>query len=162
MDRYTKKKQAFLVGCADWTVSVLNKADVQEFVELMLIKEGIPPDAVRDVRVMVLPPQYRVRGILHGTLHLEAKQVSLYPVLPQYGGFSRAPNRDLRMWEGEISDPSTKAELTHVSIETLFHELLHLKYPNDEQRVRKLASIYYGDFEEFSGTRSRVPRFPSG
>jgi hypothetical protein len=156
MSKFTRKKQEYLLACADWTVSVLNDPEVVEFAELMLTKEGIPLGSVRDVRVMVLPPIYRVRGILHGTLHLEARQVSLYPVLPQHGGFKRAADRYVHSWNEVIADDATREKLTSASIETLLHELLHLKYPNKESLVRTLAARYHDEFEEFVKFRNRT------
>lgn len=144
--RYTGKKRKLLLDYADWTVEVLNKPEVRGFVDTIQLREGISPDTLRDVRVMVLPPRYRVRGVLHGSLRLEQGRVSIYPAILQRGRFKSAPDRITKSWEETIADPRTRKELEQAVTETLFHEVLHLKYPNGERTVRRLAAEYSKEY----------------
>ena len=153
MRRYTRKKREFLLNGAEWTVSILNRPELHRFIEVIERREGIPVDSIRDIRVMVLPPLYRVRGVLHGTLHLETKQVSIYPVVPQYGRFKSSADLSIKTWEETLADPKLIEELSKMVTETLFHELLHLKYPNDERVVRRLAAEYSREYLSLSRSR---------
>ena len=153
MRKYTRKKREFLLESADWTVTILNRPELHRFVEVIQRRESISIDSLRDIRVIVLPPLYRVRGVLHGTLHPETKQVSIYPVVPQYGRFRSSPDYSIKTWGETIAEAELREELTRLVTETLFHELLHLKYPNGERVVRKLAGEYFREYMSLPHSR---------
>lgn len=123
------KKYAFIV------FNTLSKPLFQKFLHWMLQKERIEKYRVKDVQIRMFPFINANGNGLAGKCNSKG-EIRLYP---KRRDFCRKQKREFGMENLNLYIKSRAKA-------ALIHELLHLKYVDDEEKVRMLTEKYYNIF----------------
>ena len=104
---------------------------------MVIKKEDIEANIVKNVRVMVLPYLKNNGNSIAGKFKTKG-EILIYPRKMSF------LQKLIQTYENE----KTHLYIKYRAIATLMHELLHLKYLNDEENVRKLTKMYFNLFTE--------------
>jgi len=134
----SQKQVVFYMKYASFVLRTLRRPSFQKFLSWMLRKENIEEHMVRDVQIRVFPFQRKNGNGLAGHCNTNRGRIQIYPKalkfcqnLMQEGGKDKF-----------ISYAGSRARAA------LIHELLHMKYANDEEKVRELTREYFAVFAQ--------------
>ena len=133
--RFSHTRLSFHVKYASVVFKTLRRPVFQSFICWMLKREKIGEDAVASVKVMAFPFRKENGNVLagrcnsKGEIHIYPKRLEFCQKLRQRFGRERF-----------LSYIKNRARAA------LIHELLHVKYSNDEERVRELTKKYFKTF----------------
>jgi len=149
LDKASPKYVGFYMKYASFVFRTLKRPSFQEFLLWMLRSENIEEQTVRDVKVRVFPFRRKNGNGLAGNCNTSRGRIQIYPK-------TLKPCKELIHELGKdkfILYAGSRARAA------LIHEILHLKYADDEEKVRELTKEY---FEVFAQKRpaqsSHVPR----
>jgi len=128
---------------ASFVFRALRRPSFQSFLHWMLRKENIEAHMVMDVQVRVFPFQSENGNGLAGNCNVNRGEIQIYP-------------KRLAFCRKLMQKFGRKKLISYVkgrARAALIHELLHLKYSNDEEKVRKLTKKYFAVF-----TQNRLPK----
>lgn len=134
---------SFQMKYASFVFKTLRKPVFQSFLRWMLKRENIEEHAVTSVKVMTFPFQNdNGKGLAgscnsKGEIHIYPKRLKFCRKLKQKFGKEKL-----------YSYIKTRARAT------LIHELLHVKYSNDEERVRELTRKYFNILTRHQNTQN--------
>jgi hypothetical protein len=127
----------FYLKYSSFVLKALGKHSFQDFVCWMLRKESIDAESVKGVAVSVLPRRAENGKTIAGKCAPAQGRIWIYPKTVNFWkSFKRKFGRKILMHYAE-----SRARAA------LIHELLHLKYNENEQRVRELCREYFGLFK---------------
>jgi len=130
-----EKHAEFYFKYAKVVAETLRCHSFQSFLDWVIKKENINKDEVRDIRVIVFPSKNERGKRLAGRCSKRG-QISIYP---------KGIKAILRLL---VKNKKEKLGfyLKKRAMSTLIHELLHVKYLDDEERVRELTKSYFDVF----------------
>lgn len=130
-----RKHTTFYIRYALTVQKALRSPLFQKFIEWMLREENIAEQTVKNVRVMVFPFRKRNGKGLAGKWNGKG-DVLIYPKRLE------SCQRLMERRDGETVHSYIRSRARAA----LMHELLHIKYLDDERRVRKLTKEYFLTF----------------
>lgn len=133
--RFSHTRLSFHMKYASVVFKTLRKPVFQSFICWMLKREKIGEDAVKSVKVMAFPFRKDNGNFLAGRCNNKG-EIHIYPKRLEFC-------RKLRQKFGKemfLSYIKNRARAA------LIHELLHMKYSNDEEKVRGLTKKYFKTF----------------
>ena len=126
----------YYLNYSSFVFKVLEKRSFQEFVHWMMKKESIDVKSVTRVTVRVLPLRGESGKTIAGRCAPAQGRIWIYPKTVNFCKiFKRKFGREILL---HYAGSRARA--------ALIHELLHLKYNDDEQKVRELCRDYFGLF----------------
>jgi len=134
-----KKKDANLEFYDNYAVYVskyLRKPTFQKFLNCVLKREKIQKEKIKNVQIRMFPLMKQNGNYLIGKCNSKG-EVFLYP--EKLGAFRKKRKK--------ISLKCLKEYVRGRAMASLIHELLHLKYRSDEQKVKDLTKKYYSLFQ---------------
>ena len=138
LERFSKKRVGFYLKYASFVFRTLRRPSFQEFLSWMLRKENIEENMLRDVEVRVLPFKKKNGNGLAGNCNTGNGKIQIYP-------------RTLKFCRKFMEQSGRDRFTSYVGIRAraaLIHELLHLKYASDEEKVRQLTQEYFAVFTQ--------------
>jgi hypothetical protein len=117
------------------THKILNKRSFRSFVKWMLTKENIQRQKITRVEVMMFPTRNERGNWLVGTISRRG-EIHLYP---------KRKESCLRLME-EFERDKVFFYIKARAMAALIHEVLHLKYADDENTVRQKTEKYLHTF----------------
>ena len=141
---FSQNQVRFYLKYSSFVFRVLKKPSFQKFLNWMLKKERIEERAVRAVHVKVLPLRRKNGKSIAGNCDTVRGRIRIYPKTIKFcQTFTRKFGRNtLLAYAGNRARAA------------LIHELLHLKYVEDEKTVRELAKEYFYIFIQKRYTQS--------
>jgi len=130
-------KYAFLVFRS------LRKPFFQKFVSWMLRKEKIDEDKVKDVQIKTFPFRNENGKGLAGKCKIKGN-IFIYPRRLEF----------CREKTQELGKENINFYIKSRARATLIHELLHLKYASNEEKVRELTKRYFNIFAKHQHTQN--------
>lgn len=140
---FTRNHLSFYTKYAVIVFNTLRKPLFHKFLNWVLRKERIKKHKVQDVQIRMFPLRKENGNGLAGKCNSEGK-ILLYPRRLE---FCRKKMRELGM---ENLDFYIKSRARA----TLIHELLHLKYASDEEKVRELTKKYFNIFTKHKRSKN--------
>jgi len=129
----TNKHTSFYTKYARFTLKALRKASFQEFLEYIILAENINETTVNAVNVEIFPEKRKKGYAIIGRCNTNSGKIRIYPRTIDFcTAFKKKFGKEFL-----VSYVGYKARAA------LLHELLHLKYANDEKRVRELTESYF-------------------
>jgi hypothetical protein len=126
----------YYLNYSSFVFKVLEKRSFQEFVHWMMKKESIDVKSVTRVTVRVLPLRGESGKTIAGRCAPAQGRIWIYPKTVNFcKRFKRKFGREILL---HYAGSRARA--------ALIHELLHLKYNDDERKVRELCRNYFGLF----------------
>jgi hypothetical protein len=134
LDRLSSRKKRYYKRQALKVANILNHRVMQSLLKEVITSENISLHNIDDIRVMVLPSvKDREYGDhLFGSYDHEKCRISIYPAVKYKG-------------PRFLTDPMVSFQFIRESFDTLVHEVLHAKYPQ-ESTVKKLTRKYLKRF----------------
>jgi hypothetical protein len=130
---YFKKKVGFYENYSRFVLKALSKYSFQEFLYGMLSTENIEEKTVNAVVIKVYPVARKNGFNIVGKCNTLSGKIRIYPKTSNFcDAFSKKFGKNIL-----ISYVGNRARAA------LIHELLHLKYESDEQKVRELTELYF-------------------
>jgi hypothetical protein len=137
LENLSQNHVKFYLKYSSFVFKALKKPSFQKFLHWMLKKEKIEAQAVRAVHVKVLPLRKNGKGIA-GKCDTARGRIQIYPKTLKFcQGFKQKFGRNSLLFYAR-----NRARAA------LIHELLHLKYVEDEKTVRELAQDYFFIFTQ--------------
>lgn len=137
-EKFSQKHVSFYMKYASFVFRTLRRPSFQKFLRWMLRKENIEEQMVRDVQVRVFPFRRKNGNGLAGNCNTSIGKIQIYPkTLKSCQELMQEFGKDKF-----ISYAGSRARAA------LIHELLHLKYANDEEKVRELTKEYFAVFTQ--------------
>jgi hypothetical protein len=130
-------KYAFLV------FRTLRKPLFQNFLNWMLRKEKIDEDKVKDIQIKTFPLRKENGKGLAGKCKNKGK-IFIYPRRLEF----------CREKTQELGKENVNFYIKSRARATLIHELLHLKYASNEEKVRELTKRYFNIFSKHQHTQN--------
>ena len=127
-----EKKLKFYEKYAFLVLSRLKKPRFQKFLNWILTKENIQKSKIKDVQIRMFPFVKESGNQLIGKCNSKG-EIFLYP--------KKLVN--CRRKIEKLGNVEFKQHIVARAKASLIHELLHLKYEDNETKVRELTSKYY-------------------
>jgi hypothetical protein len=118
-----------------FTLKALSKSLFQEFLSDMLKLEKIPQKSIDSIRIEIFPASRKNGLTIAGKCNILKGKIRIYPKPMRFCAAFRKKHGHYLL----IEYAGSRARAS------LIHELLHLKYQNDEVGVRKLTKKYYSE-----------------
>lgn len=128
-----EKHVGFYMKYSSFVFRALEKPAFQEFLCWMLKTENIEEQMIRDVDVKVFPLRRKSGKGLAGNCDLTRGKIRLYPKTVKF----------CSIFKQKFGRKTLLAYAGNRARAALIHELLHLKYAEDEEKVRALARNYF-------------------
>ena len=136
LESFPENHVRFYLKYSSFVFKALGKCSFQKFLSWMLRKESIEADTVKGVDVRVLPLRRGNGKTIAGKCDPAQGRIWIYPKTVNFCRiFKRKFGRETLL---HYAGSRARA--------ALIHELLHLKYIDDEQKVRELCQDYFGLF----------------
>jgi len=138
LDNFSQNHVSFYMKYSSFVFRVLKKPSFQKFLHWMLEKEKIEEHTVRAVHVKVLPLRRKNGKGIAGNCDTSGGRIRIYPKTMKFCQiFTQKFGRNtLLVYAGNRARAA------------LIHELLHLKYIEDEKTVRELTKEYFFVFTQ--------------
>jgi hypothetical protein len=148
LGNFSQNQVRFYLKYSSFVFRALRKTSFQKFLNWMLKKETIEEQTVSAVHVKVLPLRKNGKGIA-GKCDPAQGRIRIYPKTTKFcQTFKQKFGRNtLLVYAGNRARAA------------LIHELLHLKYAEDEKTVRALAKGYFCIFTQKQSTQSAPSLF---
>ena len=127
------EKYAFLV------FSSLKKPRFQQFLNWILTRENIQKSKIKDIQIRTFPSVKESGNQLIGKCNSKG-EIFLYP--KKFINCKKKADK--------LGNNGLKQYIVSRAKAGLIHELLHLKYEDDETKVRELTNKYYSIYSNFS------------
>jgi hypothetical protein len=144
LDNFSQNHVRFYLKYSSFVFRALKKQSFQKFLQWMLEKEKIEEQTVSAVHVKVLPFRRKNGKGVAGNCNTARGRIRIYPKTIKFCQiFTQKFGRNtLLVYAGSRARAA------------LIHELLHLKYVEDEKTVRELAKDYFCIFTQKQYTQS--------
>jgi hypothetical protein len=141
---FSQNHVSFYIKYSSFIFRALRKPSFQKFLHWMLKKEKIEEHTVRAVHIKVLPLRRKNGKGVAGNCNTTRGRIRIYPKTMKFCQiFTQKFGRNtLLVYAGNRARAA------------LIHELLHLKYAEDEKTVRELAKDYFCIFTQKQYTQS--------
>ena len=123
----------FYTKYSSFVLRALRKPTFQKFLGWMLKKEKIDEEAVRVVYVKVLPARKKNGQGIAGKCDLTRGRIGIYPKTIRF----------CQMFKQKFGRRTLSVYAGNRARAALIHELLHLKYAENEKTVRDLSKEYF-------------------
>jgi hypothetical protein len=136
LHEFSEEHAGFYVKYASFVLKSLKKPPYQRFLYWMLQKEKIETHAIRKVEIKLLPLRRKNGNGLAGKCNTYIGRIQIYP-------------RTLKSCQKLMREFGKVGFATYVRLRAraaLIHELLHLKYEKNEEKVRELTKKYSSIF----------------
>ena len=130
---FSQNQVRFYLKYSSFVVRVLKKPSFQKFLNWMLQKEKIEEQTVRAVHVKVLPLRRKNGKSIAGNCDTTRGRIRIYPKTIKF----------CQTFTQKFGRSTLLAYAGNRARAALIHELLHLKYIEDEKTVRELAKEYF-------------------
>lgn len=130
-----EKRLRFYKKYASVVSATLRNPLFQRFLNWMVRRESIEKKAVKDVQVRVFPFRKENGKVLAGRCNSEGV-ILLFP----------KKRRFLQKKMGNYGKEKVQFYIKSRARAALIHELLHIKYEDNERKVRQLTKKYFGIF----------------
>lgn len=134
----------FYMKYASFVFRSLRRPSFQKFLRWMLRKENIEEHMIRDVQVRVFPFQRKNGNGLAGNCSTNRGKIQIFPKTLKFCQ---------KLMQKFGKDKFTLYVRSRARA-ALIHELLHLKYANDEEKVRELTKEYFAVFTQNRTTQN--------
>jgi hypothetical protein len=141
---FSQKQVRFYLKYSSFVFRALKKPSFQKFLHWMLKKETIEEQTVRAVHVRVLPLRRENGKGIAGNCDTARGRIRIYPKTTKF----------CRTFKQKFGRNTLLDYTGNRARAALIHELLHLKYKEDEKTVRKLAKDYFCIFTRKQLTQS--------
>ena len=134
--RFSEKHIRFYMKYAFVVFKTLRKTPFQKFLRWMIRREKIEANRVKDIHVRVFPLRKKNGKGLAGKCSSSQGAIYIYP-------------KRLEFCQKLLQDCEKKNVYSYIKNRakaTLIHELLHLRYLDDEDKVRELTKKYFRTF----------------
>ena len=138
LENFSQNHVNFYLKYSSFVFKVLKKPTFQKFLRWMLKKEKIAEHAVSAVQVKVLPFVRKNGKGVAGKCNTARGRIRIYP----------KPIKFCQVFKQKFGRNTLLAYAGNRARAALIHELLHLKYAEDEKTVRELAKDYFGIFTQ--------------
>ena len=149
LENFSQNHAKFYLRYSSFVFKALKKKSFQKFIRWMLKKEKIEEHIVNAVQVKVLPFKRKNGHAVAGKCNTAQGRIGIYPKTIKFcQTFKQKFGRNtLLVYAGNRARAA------------LIHELLHLKYAEDEKTVRDLAKGYFSIFTQKQSTPSACSLF---
>jgi hypothetical protein len=130
---FSPEHARFYVRYSSFVFRALKKPSFQKFLSWMLKKEKIAEGAVREVDVKVLPSRKKNGQGIAGKCDPAQGRIRIYPKTIKF----------CQMFRQKFGRQTFSAYAGNRARAAIIHELLHLKYTENERTVRKLSEEYF-------------------
>lgn len=131
--KFSGKHVGFYIKYASVVFEALRRPLFQKFLRWMLKRENIGADMVSNVQVRVFPFHKRNGNSLAGKCNAKNGEIRIYPKKLEF----------CRKLIQKFGKEKIFSYIKNRAKAALIHELLHLKYLNDEEKVRELTRKYF-------------------
>lgn len=138
------KSELFYSKYSHFTLKSLKKYRYQQFLRLMLEREAIDKNNVDSVKVEVYPVRKKAGSSIAGRCNPGTGKIYIYPKTKNFCTFFE--EKYGRILLGVYVKNRARA--------SLIHELLHIKYYGDEEKVRALTQTYFSTYLRLNETTS--------
>jgi len=153
---FSESQRKFYSDYSEYVYSQLSRDDVQQFIHKVVTEEDIDLFKVEEIRIMRFPfgtsgaelehAKRKKIDIEHGTYFghciLALKRIDIYP--PKFNSDLTKNTAAKQFWDEE---EMRYYFFCYEPVKTLLHELLHIKYKEDENTVKRLSKKYMIYFE---------------
>jgi hypothetical protein len=133
LDGFSQNHVRFYMKYSSFVFRSLKRPSFQKFLSWMLRKEKIDEQMVRAVHVKVFPLRRKNGKGLAGNCAPAEGKIRIYPKTLKF----------CRIFTQKFGKHTLLAYAGNRARAALIHELLHLKYVEDEKTVRELAKEYF-------------------
>ncbi len=130
---FSQSHVKFYLKYSSFVFRALKKPTFQIFLHWMLKKERIEEQTVRTVHVKVLPFRRKNGKCLAGTCNTARGRIRIYPKTMKF----------CQIFKQKFGRNTLLVYAGNRARAALIHELLHLKYAEDEKTVRELSKDYF-------------------
>jgi hypothetical protein len=148
LENFSQNHVKFYLKYSSFVFRALKKPSFQKFLNWMLKKETIEEKTVRAVQVKVLPLRKNGKGIA-GKCDTAQGRIRIYPKTMKF----------CQIFKQKFGRNTLLVYAGNRARAALIHELLHLKYAEDEKTVRALAKGYFCIFTQKQSTQSAPSLF---
>lgn len=135
--KFPEKHVSFYMKYASVVFGTLKEPRFLKFLRWMLKKENITQDKVTNVEVVVIPFRKKNGNGLAGRCNSKG-EIRIYPKRLKF----------CRKLIQKCGKERIYSYIKNRARAALIHEVLHVKYSNDEEKVRKLTRKYFNIFTE--------------
>lgn len=133
---YPKKRVQFYTFYA-WKVSeILRKPVFQRFLHWIIRKEKIEKKAIKDIQVRMFPFKKENGKLVAGRCRSDNGVILIFPKKQSFFHKKLQSHKKKKV----------QFYLKSRAMATLIHEILHIKYEGNEDKVRQLTKKYFGIF----------------
>jgi hypothetical protein len=133
LDDFSQNHVSFYMKYSSFVFRSLKRPSFQKFLSWMLRRENIDEQMVRAVHVKVFPLRRKNGKGLAGNCAPSKGKIRIYPKTLKF----------CRIFTQKFGKNTLLAYAGNRARAALIHELLHLKYVEDEKTVRELAKEYF-------------------
>jgi hypothetical protein len=144
---YSEKYLWFYTKYSCFTLRALNKSSFQKFLGWMLAIENIKETTVNSVDVKVFPDHGENGHVLAGRCDTYGGKIRIYP-------------KSINFCKAFRKKFGKKILFTYAGNRAraaLIHELLHLKYTSNEEKVRELTKVYFSTYTKKQTAQKSTP-----
>lgn len=124
---------------SEYTLKLITKEKYQKFIKYILKKEEIPENKIIQISIRVFPVRNKKGQWLIGKCNQKG-EIKIFP-----------KNRNLCLKIAfRFGKQILFSYIKSRGLAALIHELLHLKYADDEKKVRKLTKKYFKKYNKDS------------
>ena len=134
-----EKKLKFYEKYAFLVISSLEKPRFQHFLNWILTRENIQKSKINDIQIRLFPFVKENGNQLIGKCNSKG-EIFLYP----------KKHANCRKKVAKLGNNGFKQHIVTRAKASLIHELLHLKYEDNETKVRELTSKYHSIYSNLS------------
>ena len=138
VEKFPQNHVRFYLKYSSFVFKALGKPSFQRFLRWMLRKESIEAEAVRTVQVEVLPLRRENGRTIAGKCDPIQGRILIYPKTVNF----------CKIFKQEFGRNTLLHYAVNRARAALIHEILHLKYNEDERTVRELSEEYFGKFKQ--------------
>ena len=135
----THNDLVFYKKYSDYTLKSINKNKFQRFIKYVLKKEKIPENKINQINIRTFPFRNQKGQWVIGKCSHKG-EIKIFP-----------KNRILCLKiASKFGKETLFSYIKNRGMAALIHELLHIKYEKNEQKVRKLTKKYFKKYNEDS------------
>jgi hypothetical protein len=144
LDDFSQNHVSFYMKYSSFVFRSLKRPSFQKFLYWMLRRENIDEQMVRAVHVKVFPLRRKNGKALAGNCAPAKGKIRIYPKTVKF----------CQIFTQKFGKHTLLAYAGNRARAALIHELLHLKYVEDEKTVRELAKEYFFVFIQKQSAQS--------
>jgi hypothetical protein len=144
LEKLSQRHIKFYLKYSSFVFKTLKKHSFQKFLRWMLKNETIKEQIIKAVQVKVLPFRRKNGHGVAGKCNTATGKIRIYPKTIKF----------CQIFKQKFGRNNLLAYAGNRARAALIHEILHLKYAQDEKTVRELAKKYFGIFTQRQCTQS--------